>query len=182
MLFSIRKERFTDMMNKLILICLLATVAAAVPISAETGKDAECGWDVVSSGGTAATSAGRVVDGTVAQASVGDASSPGFGVSGGFWQPCLFSEECCKGTIRGNVDFEDPDIDDETHGIDIRDLVYLVEYMFHGGPAPPCVTEANMDASDATGDGEDLSDIDIADLVYLVDFMFTGGPPPLPCP
>jgi hypothetical protein len=84
---------------------------------------------------------------------------------------------CCKGTIRGNVDYSDPDIDEATHGIDISDLVYLVDYMFTGGPAPECVPEANMDAS-----GTDLlADIDISDLVYLVDFMFTGGPLPLPC-
>ncbi|MDH3891231.1 MAG: hypothetical protein OEV49_09115 [candidate division Zixibacteria bacterium] len=55
---------------------------------------------------------------------------------------------------------------------DISDLVYLVDFMFTGGPPPPCFDEADMDASGS---------IDISDLVYLVDFMFTGGPPPLEC-
>lgn len=69
--------------------------------------------------------------------------------------------------IRGNVNYDLGD------GIDISDLVYLVDYMFIGGTAPVCVEEA-----DINGSGE----IDISDLVYLVDFMFMGGPPPVECP
>ena len=73
---------------------------------------------------------------------------------------------CCVG-LRGNID------GDPAGGIDISDLVYLVDYMFAGGPQPPCLDEA-----DVNGDAI----IDIADLVYLVDFMFNGGPPPVACP
>ena len=72
---------------------------------------------------------------------------------------------CCVG-IRGNVDGDDEDI------VDISDLVYLVDYMFTGGPPPPCEEETDMN-----GDGS----IDIADLVYLVDYMFNSGPAPVPC-
>jgi len=57
---------------------------------------------------------------------------------------------------------------------DISDLVYLVAFMFTGGPAPECMEEADINAS---GDLPDISD-----LVYLVAYMFTGGPPPIPCP
>ena len=57
--------------------------------------------------------------------------------------------------------------------IDIADLVYLVDYMFNGGPSPPSMEEADVDAS---------GQVDIADLVHLVDYMFNGGPAPLPCP
>ncbi|MDH4035067.1 MAG: hypothetical protein OEV80_14855, partial [candidate division Zixibacteria bacterium] len=67
-------------------------------------------------------------------------------------------------------DFDPDDI------IDISDLVYLVDYMFTGGPAPPCPNEADID-----GSGGDPP-IDISDLVYLVDYMFTGGPEPPACP
>jgi uncharacterized Ntn-hydrolase superfamily protein len=55
--------------------------------------------------------------------------------------------------------------------VDIADLVYLVDYMFNGGPAPPI-----MGAVDADGSG---GDPDIADLVHLVDFMFNDGPLPV---
>ncbi|MCK4372620.1 MAG: hypothetical protein KAW61_05705, partial [candidate division Zixibacteria bacterium] len=59
--------------------------------------------------------------------------------------------------------------------------VYLVDYMFTGGPAPQCWAEGNVDGSDS-GDGVDgPEDIDISDLVYLVDYMFTGGDEPPSC-
>ena len=75
------------------------------------------------------------------------------------------------------VDYDGGDV------IDISDLVYLVDYMFTGGPAPQCWEEANVDGSGPINPPLDgPADIDISDLVYLVDFMFTGGPPPAPCP
>jgi hypothetical protein len=76
---------------------------------------------------------------------------------------------CCVAPLRGNVDFSDGEV------IDISDLVYLVDYMFSGGPEPPCIDEADVDGAGGP------SPIDIADLVYLVDYMFTGGPPPEEC-
>ncbi|MDH3892875.1 MAG: thrombospondin type 3 repeat-containing protein [candidate division Zixibacteria bacterium] len=80
--------------------------------------------------------------------------------------PTLTPGVCCLGSMRGNVDYSDGDI------IDITDLIYLVDYMFTGGPTPPCLDEADMDASGA---------VEISDLVYLVDFFFTGGQAPQPC-
>ncbi len=74
---------------------------------------------------------------------------------------------CCLGD-RGNVDNGPDDF------VDISDLVYLVEYMFEDGPAPPCMDEANLNADPEGG-------VDISDLVYLVDYMFLSGPPPQPC-
>ena len=74
---------------------------------------------------------------------------------------------CCLPPIRGNVDY------DALDQIDISDLVYTVDYMFNGGPAPICEDEA-----DVNGEGG----IDISDLVHLVDYMFNGGPPPVACP
>lgn len=74
---------------------------------------------------------------------------------------------CCIGD-RGNIDASSDDV------VDISDLVYMVEFMFNGGPAPECTEEANLDA-DAEGN------VDISDLVYLSDYMFLEGPPPPPC-
>jgi len=56
--------------------------------------------------------------------------------------------------------------------IDIADLTYLVNFMFKGGPPPPCQSEIDMN-----NDGV----VDIADLTYLVTYMFKGGPAPAPC-
>jgi len=74
---------------------------------------------------------------------------------------------CC--IVRGNIDH------DSTGTLDISDLVYVVTYMFDGGPPPPCPDEA-----DVNGNGVGVADI--ADLVYLIDYMFNFGPAPAPCP
>ena len=73
----------------------------------------------------------------------------------------------CIPPMRGSVDYDPRDI------TDISDLVYLVDYMFTGGPAPVCFEEADMDCTGGI--------LDIADLVYLVDYMFNQGPPPCRC-
>lgn len=72
---------------------------------------------------------------------------------------------CCVG-YRGNID------DDPAEGITISDLMYLVDYMFRGGPEPACFDEADVDADDLVG---------IADLTYMIDYMFLGGLAPLLC-
>ncbi|MDH3890739.1 MAG: C25 family cysteine peptidase [candidate division Zixibacteria bacterium] len=70
---------------------------------------------------------------------------------------------CC--TDPGNIDHS------ENGAIDISDLVYIVDWMFNGGPPPPCMGEADTDGSGS---------VDIADLVRLVDYMFTTPDLP-PC-
>jgi hypothetical protein len=74
-------------------------------------------------------------------------------------------QDCCIG-MRGDVNGDGNDAD-------ISDLVYLVDFMFGGGPEPPCFEEADVNG--------DTMGPDISDLVYLVDYMFGGGPPPLDC-
>lgn len=58
---------------------------------------------------------------------------------------------------------------DNSGGIDIDDVVFLINYIFTGGPAPDPI-----DAGDADCSGE----VDIDDAVYLIAYIFTGGPPP----
>ena len=59
--------------------------------------------------------------------------------------------------------------------INSADVVYLINYLFKGGPppAPECVGDVNCD---------DV--INSADVVYLIDYLFKGGPEPGPdcCP
>jgi M6 family metalloprotease-like protein len=66
------------------------------------------------------------------------------------------------------------DIDHNGVGPDIVDLVYLVTYMFQGGPLVPCAGEADIDGN---GEGPD-----IVDLIHLVTYMFQGGPASAVCP
>jgi len=52
---------------------------------------------------------------------------------------------------------------------DISDAVYLLSYLYTGGPAPKC-----LDASHLNGD----AGVDISDVVYLLSYLYTGGPAP----
>jgi len=61
---------------------------------------------------------------------------------------------------------------DQSGSLSISDGVYLVNYIFGGGPAP---TPA-LEAGDANCDGS----ISIADAVFLINYIFGGGPYP-PC-
>jgi hypothetical protein len=55
----------------------------------------------------------------------------------------------------------------------ISDPIYLLEYLFRGGPVPPC-----DDSADANDDGS----VDVADAVKVLLYLFAEGsiPPPSP--
>lgn len=76
----------------------------------------------------------------------------------------IYSESCCIGN-RGDVNYNGE--------VTISDLTYLVDYLFQGGPPPPCPEEADVNAS---------GDIGISDITYMVDYLFQGGPVPEECP
>ncbi|MBD3404133.1 hypothetical protein GF420_14675 [candidate division GN15 bacterium] len=75
--------------------------------------------------------------------------------------------ECCQG-LTGNVNGDAQD------DVDLPDVIYLVNALFLGGPAPSCPEEANVNG-DANGD------IDLPDVIYLVNYLFLGGAPLAPC-
>jgi hypothetical protein len=54
--------------------------------------------------------------------------------------------------------------------IDISDAVYLIQYIFGGGPVPNPLC-----SGDANGD----STVDISDAVYLIAYIFSGGSAPV---
>ncbi len=53
--------------------------------------------------------------------------------------------------------------------IDVTDAVYLITYIFGGGPAPIDEVAGDFDCSGQT---------DITDAVYMITYIFGGGPPP----
>ncbi len=53
--------------------------------------------------------------------------------------------------------------------VDIADAVYLINYIFAGGPAP---------TDDADGDFNCNSQTDIVDAVFMVNYIFASGPTP----
>jgi hypothetical protein len=58
---------------------------------------------------------------------------------------------------------------DGSGSVDISDVVFIIGYIFAGGPAPN-----PMSAGDANSDGS----VDISDAVYLIQYIFNGGPAP----
>ncbi|MCC6963511.1 MAG: VCBS repeat-containing protein [candidate division Zixibacteria bacterium] len=63
--------------------------------------------------------------------------------------------------IRGDADGDG--------SIAISDAVYLVNYIFAGGPVPAPITSGDPDCSGA---------ISISDGIYLINYIFGGGPAP----
>lgn len=53
--------------------------------------------------------------------------------------------------------------------VTVSDVVYLINFLFKGGPAPKPYT-----AGEVNCDGY----VTVADVVYLVNYLFKGGPPP----
>jgi hypothetical protein len=136
---------------------------------AEPAQGEEINWQVISSGGTEATSTSFNLKGTLGQTAVGYGSSANYGLSHGFWKE--LGGGCCNDDgIRG-------DADNSGGAPNVGDIAYLVEYLFGepSGPAPPCFEEGDVDAS---------SSINVGDLSHLVSYLFDQppGPAPLPCP
>jgi len=53
--------------------------------------------------------------------------------------------------------------------LDIGDVLYLINYLYKGGPAPD-----PLEAGECNCDGV----IDLGDLLYLISYLYKGGPPP----
>lgn len=62
-----------------------------------------------------------------------------------------------------------PGDSDGSGQVDIDDVVYLIQYIFAGGPTPDPLESGDADCSGA---------IDIDDVVYLIQYIFAGGPDP----
>jgi len=58
---------------------------------------------------------------------------------------------------------------DGSFSVDISDAVYLIAYIFGGGPAPSPLLSGDPDCSGS---------VDISDAVYLIAYIFGGGPAP----
>ena len=56
--------------------------------------------------------------------------------------------------------------------IDTLDIVYLINFLYSGGPAPNPL---------ANGDPNGDCEINVGDIVYLTNFLYSGGPAPVLC-
>lgn len=74
-------------------------------------------------------------------------------------------------TVSLSAASDNPGNANADESIDIGDAVYMINYVFKGGPPPPIQNWA-----DANGD----CSLNIGDAVYLINFVFKGGDAPLP--
>ena len=75
--------------------------------------------------------------------------------------PCPFDafNTCC--ILRGDTD--------NSGDVNVGDAVYIVEFIFQGGPAP---------VVPGSGDPDCSGDVNIGDATFLVDYIFSNGVPP----
>lgn len=128
------------------------------PQEVKSATGMEILWQVLSSGGSRSSSTNFSHEGTTGQTAIGSASSPSFSVSHGYW---LESGENPPSYICGDANSDE--------GVNVGDAVYLINYVFKGGPAPD-----PLEAGDANCDGG----VNVGDAVYLINYVFKGGPAP----
>jgi hypothetical protein len=76
-----------------------------------------------------------------------------------WWRPML---KFC-GFYRGDVDGD--------WDIDVTDIVYLLNYLFIGGPPPlPFPNQGDVNSDDV---------VNVTDIVYLINYRYIGGPAPI---
>ena len=56
----------------------------------------------------------------------------------------------------------------------MADAVYIINYIFKGGPEP-------IPFPLASGDADGDCYVNIVDVVYITSYVFRGGPPPVDC-
>jgi hypothetical protein len=57
--------------------------------------------------------------------------------------------------------------------VNIQDITFLINYLYKGGPKPPCFAEGN-----SNGSGLPCPSINIQDVTYLIKFLYQSGPAP----
>jgi hypothetical protein len=82
----------------------------------------------------------------------------------GTWSSQVYSfyvPSCIPGDVNGDAESN------------VSDVIYLINYLFKGGPFPTPI----WGCGDLQCDGK----VDVADVIYLINYLFKGGPPPPQC-
>jgi|GEM_PF-1353157 len=82
------------------------------------------------------------------------------------------------GFYRGDVDASDTL---ELPAMDISDLVYLINYLYKGGPAPlPFADQGDVDGQPFPKESNNpKNNVNLGDVVYLINYVYKGGPAPI---
>ncbi|NIN01537.1 MAG: hypothetical protein GTO24_26615, partial [candidate division Zixibacteria bacterium] len=82
------------------------------------------------------------------------------------------------GFYRGDVNASDTL---ELPALDVSDLVYLINWLYKGGPAPlPFADQGDVDGQPNPKDATcPKNNVNAGDVVYLINYVWKGGPPPV---
>jgi hypothetical protein len=95
------------------------------------------------------------------------------------WEQWYYRILRYAGFFRGDVNADDTL---ELPSLDVSDLVYLINYLYKGGPPPePFADQGDVNCVPAAG-AKDFdcpkNNVDAADVVYILNYVWKGGPPP----
>ena len=140
-------------------LLLVAGILLALGSSGSTFAAGEqVKWQAISTGGNRGTSTSYILNGTAGQTAVGAGTSTTYRVNQGFWQN-FTPTSCCDKPGDANND----------GAVNVGDAVFVINYVFKGGPPPPCKQEADANADAA---------VNVGDAVYVINYIFKGGPTP----
>ncbi len=145
--------------GKWVSILGVGAILLAAAVLADRNTNERIDWQVISGGGSRGASANYVLSGTVGQTATGTSVSATYHLNHGFWQD-FGPTSCCDVPGDANNDGK----------VNVGDAVYIIGYVFRGGPEPPCLQEG-----DANGDVK----INVGDAVYIIGYVFRGGPVPI---
>ena len=139
---------------------LLPLMAGLILASGATNAFAasKIDWQVIAPAGDYQASSGHKLYSVTGQPTPVGESTNGSGhrLLSGFIQ-AFGPASCCDKPGDANND----------GSVNVGDAVYIVNYVFKGGVAPPCRAEADANADTA---------VNIGDAVYIINYIFKGGP------
>jgi hypothetical protein len=151
-----RKRKVMTVWTPLLLAWCLALVFAPTQSTAANHID----WQVVASAGPPASSATHKLFSVTGQPTpVGEATSAAHRVRDGFMQAFGSSSGCCLTAGDANNDTK----------VNVGDAVFLINFVFKAGAAPPC-----KDQADANHDCK----VNVGDAVFLINYVFKHGTAP----
>lgn len=143
----------------IIVLMLLVTLTGGIGLSNNMPKESDSDQVIqyrhlFSSGGGIRQVGPFTLNMSIGQSAVGSSKLGDFSLDTGMWPSPEQSFLC------GDVDF--------SGNVDIDDIMYIINYMFAGGPTPdPIIGNVNC-----------LEAIDIDDIMFIINYMFSGGPVP----
>jgi hypothetical protein len=152
-----RKNQVSVTLTPLLFAWCLA-LAFAPTLSMAAGNHID--WQVVaSSGPPAASSSHKLFSVTGQPTPVGEASNSAHRVRDGFMQAFGAGSGCCLTAGDANNDTK----------VNVGDAVFLINFVFKAGAAPPC-----KDQADANHDCK----VNVGDAVFLINYVFKHGTAP----